>query len=369
MDVTLYDVLEVNPNASREVILMAYKTLAKKYHPDSYSDNRDYYEEKMKLINRAKEVLTNDELRRQYDIELNASKNNYGYSINSEKYRNYYYEDRKSNDNCIELETHPWMRYFARMFDSTLEIFILVFLTINYLPSEYLSIFGNFSEYIIGIVFIIISLFIESYIISILGTTLGKWFFNIKVLNENGEKLKFKISLKRNFLMFVKGLGFGIPIVTLFTLTNSYSDLNQSPIGRTSWDIQCNSCVIVGNKRNVKMSMAIVIYVCILYLNYSDILYYNEANNIQEANDTYYDLENEYEILNQMLVNLEEQYDEFIKFEEQMIVWSTENTLQYNLNYDKYIEMLDDYNKNLEIYESKRRDYNQKVDKYNESLE
>ena len=44
---TLYDILEVSRKASKEVIDKAYKTLAKKYHPDlQTSENREYAEAK-----------------------------------------------------------------------------------------------------------------------------------------------------------------------------------------------------------------------------------------------------------------------------------------------------------------------------------
>jgi len=48
-----YDLLEISPSASVEVIRNAYKTLAKKYHPDTYRGDTSFAEEKMKLLNEA----------------------------------------------------------------------------------------------------------------------------------------------------------------------------------------------------------------------------------------------------------------------------------------------------------------------------
>jgi len=48
---TYYDILEVSESASVEVIDMAYKALAKKYHPDVFNGDKDYAEQQMKIIN------------------------------------------------------------------------------------------------------------------------------------------------------------------------------------------------------------------------------------------------------------------------------------------------------------------------------
>lgn len=54
-----YEVLGVSKNASDEEIKAAYKKLARKYHPDNYSDNplSDLAEEKMKEINEAYDTI------------------------------------------------------------------------------------------------------------------------------------------------------------------------------------------------------------------------------------------------------------------------------------------------------------------------
>lgn len=66
-----YEILEVSKNASREVIEKAYKVLAKKYHPDlQKEENRKQAEQKMKLINEAYEVLSDDTRKKEYDIKL-----------------------------------------------------------------------------------------------------------------------------------------------------------------------------------------------------------------------------------------------------------------------------------------------------------
>ncbi len=72
---TLYEILEVSENASPEIIEKAYKTLAKKYHPDLQEEaNKSKAEAMMKKINEAYDVLGNEEKRKRYNAELEAKR-------------------------------------------------------------------------------------------------------------------------------------------------------------------------------------------------------------------------------------------------------------------------------------------------------
>src|SRR5665213_125517 len=63
-----YAVLEVNPDASPEVIKAAYKVLAMLHHPDRPTDDVDPTA-RMQLINQAYEVLRDARTRAEYDAE------------------------------------------------------------------------------------------------------------------------------------------------------------------------------------------------------------------------------------------------------------------------------------------------------------
>lgn len=68
----LYEILGVSKTATQEEIKKAYRKLALKYHPDKWSskglDERKKANEKMREINRAYEVLGDEELRKKYDL-------------------------------------------------------------------------------------------------------------------------------------------------------------------------------------------------------------------------------------------------------------------------------------------------------------
>ena len=68
-----YKILGVDRNATDEEIKDAYRKLARKYHPDNYSDNplSDLAEEKMQEINEAYDAIVN--------MRKGAKKNNGGY--------------------------------------------------------------------------------------------------------------------------------------------------------------------------------------------------------------------------------------------------------------------------------------------------
>ena len=70
-----YEMLEIDKHASKEIIEKAYKTLAKKYHPDlQHQDRKNEYEKKLKLINEAYETLSDKNKKDLYDKQL---QNNY----------------------------------------------------------------------------------------------------------------------------------------------------------------------------------------------------------------------------------------------------------------------------------------------------
>lgn len=64
--VNYYEILEINSNASLEVIHASYKALSKQYHPDNYGDDGTM----MKKLNEAFDILSDSAKRKQYDAQI-----------------------------------------------------------------------------------------------------------------------------------------------------------------------------------------------------------------------------------------------------------------------------------------------------------
>jgi len=104
-----YKILEVNNSASQEVITKVYRTLAKKYHPDSNPDNLEEAEKKFKEISEAYEVLSDEEKRREYDLELEEFYRSQN-AVNSEDYEQLksYVSDLENQISSMDNQTENY---------------------------------------------------------------------------------------------------------------------------------------------------------------------------------------------------------------------------------------------------------------------
>ena len=99
MNKNYYKILEVDSSASPEVIEKAYKTLAKKYHPDLQEESqKESAGEKLKEINEAYEILSNPESRANFDKTLLNT------TISSEDFNKIANENKKLHDELNNLK-------------------------------------------------------------------------------------------------------------------------------------------------------------------------------------------------------------------------------------------------------------------------
>lgn len=86
----MYEILGVPKDANLELIKSVYKSLGHIYHPDKYQGDSKYAEEKMKDINLAYSVLSNDVKRKEYDNRHNIKTEPFVSRREKESFKNEY---------------------------------------------------------------------------------------------------------------------------------------------------------------------------------------------------------------------------------------------------------------------------------------
>jgi uncharacterized RDD family membrane protein YckC len=130
---------------------------------------------------------------------------------------------------------HPWRRYFARQFDIVLFVFCASFAIGILFPTLVPEGHSGGSDQVFGLLLLIAYIPIEGFLLNAFGTTFGKALYGIKVIKNDGA-IAWRAATLRSFYVWLRGLGVGIPIVTLFTLVNAYNKLKAN--GATTWDSQ-----------------------------------------------------------------------------------------------------------------------------------
>ena len=133
-----YELLEVNPKASKEIIEKAYKVLIKQCHPDAYiGEEKRFAEEKTVELNEAYHILTNDFLRSQYDLELQReSYNQQSMNQNRTNNRNYF------NDNIDKIKEDLSINKDTKIIGKTTIVAATINLIVNLLCIKFIGLWA-----------------------------------------------------------------------------------------------------------------------------------------------------------------------------------------------------------------------------------
>jgi uncharacterized RDD family membrane protein YckC len=108
--------------------------------------------------------------------------------------------------------------------------------------------------------------FVESVLISKLGTTPGKWLFNIRVSTEAGDLPTLLQSLNRSINVWLRGLALNVVLLSVFAMIIAYSKLLKH--GQTTWDVKAGTVVHVEKLDPVRYALIIVIGLLFAWLIY-----------------------------------------------------------------------------------------------------
>jgi hypothetical protein len=132
---------------------------------------------------------------------------------------------------------HPWRRYFARMFDIYVFSFGAAVVVGILFPNLFSSKSDAGNDQITGLLFLAAYIPVEAFCLYAFSTSLGKALYGIRIASGSQlafPPIAFSQALRRSMLVWFRGLGMGIGIVTLFTLVTAFNNLKKNRT--TTWD-------------------------------------------------------------------------------------------------------------------------------------
>jgi uncharacterized RDD family membrane protein YckC len=181
--------------------------------------------------------------------------------------------DREPSTNrrkWTDTAPRPWRRFFARHADYLINAFLssaLFYIVASAIDDDSVAqeLFDSFDRItdnaaLAFLICITVTTPINGLLIGLSGGTLGKWLFGVCVLQPDGKKIGIARAFYREFLVVLKGLGLGIPIVSLVTGINAYNRLKK--FGSTSWDAQIAATVVSrprGLRQNILSGVTVVV--------------------------------------------------------------------------------------------------------------
>jgi uncharacterized RDD family membrane protein YckC len=148
----------------------------------------------------------------------------------------------------------PWLRFFARSVDNSIWILILSVATGFVWPEWFEDkafMTSRVGSYLLAWVLLPFALILDATSYALLGNSLGKWIAGIKVKSLAGEKVSLLTYLKRNFGVYIFGLGTNFPLVTLLTLWSSYGRAEEG--GAMRWDADNATRPFVNSMSTVRL--------------------------------------------------------------------------------------------------------------------
>jgi uncharacterized RDD family membrane protein YckC len=167
---------------------------------------------------------------------------------------------------------HPWRRYFARMLDIYIFILIFFFLLVVIFPELFQgsqsqsTARGN--DYFLWFLGLAAYVIFETICLNAFGGTFGKFLYGIEITLKESGGIPFSIALKRALAVWFRGLGLGIPLITLITLNVAYRSLLKD--GEASWDRDFN-CLIT-HRQLSKLRWLVIAIVWCFFVSVSVIL-------------------------------------------------------------------------------------------------
>lgn len=171
--------------------------------------------------------------------------------------------DGKMNNEIKNTLPRPWIRLWARYIDISIFGLLGGFLISLIYDVKSGPFFGiTLTGYGIIVLSVIV---LESICLTLFGGTPGKWLANIRIADFEGKRPSIKQSLDRTFLVWEKGMWFGVPILFFIPMYLAKKKLDNN--GSTSWDIICRLTVYHRPVSAIRYVGIVVAIVALMILN------------------------------------------------------------------------------------------------------
>jgi S1-C subfamily serine protease/uncharacterized RDD family membrane protein YckC len=125
--------------------------------------------------------------------------------------------------------TRAWLRFFARQLDYALVGLAAGLVAVRVRPDVH-----DTTELLVALAALALFVPIEALLLAAFGTTPGKWLFQIRVRDAEGRRLGLAAAMSRSVSVWWRGMGAGLPVISLVTLLFAYHRLRHE--GIASWD-------------------------------------------------------------------------------------------------------------------------------------
>lgn len=155
----------------------------------------------------------------------------------------------------------PWPRLWARLLDVYILTVVIggavVVLAEFYLPSLFFKLV-SLPSVALDVLFLPLASVATALMMRVTGTTIGKALVGIKVQNLSGPNTLFFL-LKREFKVWIFGLGFGIPLINLLTMINQHQQMSK----KGSADYDQGIARVIGGRSQVRCTVAAIAFAAV----------------------------------------------------------------------------------------------------------
>lgn len=147
-----------------------------------------------------------------------------------------------------------WRRFLARHLDLAICLAVLVLVWQPQSPQAMLASFD-----LLALLSVALWPWLEAVLLTTVGNTPGKALLKLRLLREDGGRPDFGTALKRSLLVWIRGIGLGLPIVKLIACVLAFNDYTRN--GRSAWDIHSGTQVIADPISHARMGIIVGLFI------------------------------------------------------------------------------------------------------------